>query len=215
MGGQRHAQATLPPGKARYSLYRRLGGPHSRSGLVRKISPPPGFDSQTIPTELARSKNKDRVILKNSVILSSFSSLSFLSLSSLSLLALSSLFLLSLLSLLPLSSLSSLSSLSPLSFYSFYPLSLLSLLTLSPHSRSLSLSPLSLSPLSLSPLSLALSSLSPLSPLSPLSLPFCLLIVGLTEDGSYQTKASHATVMTSRVILQVINILWRTHIPRV
>jgi hypothetical protein len=32
-----------PPGKTRYTLYRRLGGPQCRSGRVRKISPPPGF----------------------------------------------------------------------------------------------------------------------------------------------------------------------------
>jgi hypothetical protein len=32
------------PGKNRYPLYRRLGGPQGRSGQVRKISPPPGFD---------------------------------------------------------------------------------------------------------------------------------------------------------------------------
>jgi hypothetical protein len=35
---------SLPPGKTRYPLYRRLVGPQGRSGLVRKISPPPGFD---------------------------------------------------------------------------------------------------------------------------------------------------------------------------
>jgi hypothetical protein len=39
-------------------LYRRLVGPQGRSGRVRKISPPPGFDPRTfqpvvaIPTEL-------------------------------------------------------------------------------------------------------------------------------------------------------------------
>jgi hypothetical protein len=32
-----------PPGKTRYPLYRRLGGPQGRSGRVIKISPPPGF----------------------------------------------------------------------------------------------------------------------------------------------------------------------------
>jgi hypothetical protein len=38
------------PGKvARYPLYRRLGGPQGRSGLVRKISLPlPGFDPLTV-----------------------------------------------------------------------------------------------------------------------------------------------------------------------
>ena len=35
---------SLPPGKTRYPLYRRLGRPHGRSGHVRKISLPPGFD---------------------------------------------------------------------------------------------------------------------------------------------------------------------------
>ena len=48
MGGQRHAPAALPPGKTRYPLRRRLGGPQGRSGLVRIISPPPGFDPRTV-----------------------------------------------------------------------------------------------------------------------------------------------------------------------
>ena len=39
---------SLPLGKTRYPLYRRLGGPQGRSGQVRKISPPPGFDPRTI-----------------------------------------------------------------------------------------------------------------------------------------------------------------------
>ena len=39
---------SLPPGKTRYPLYRRLGGPQGRSGHVRKISPPPGFDHRTV-----------------------------------------------------------------------------------------------------------------------------------------------------------------------
>jgi hypothetical protein len=47
VSGQRHAPAALPPGKTRYPLYRRLGGPQGRSGQVRKISPPPGFDPPT------------------------------------------------------------------------------------------------------------------------------------------------------------------------
>jgi hypothetical protein len=33
----------LPPGKTRYPLYRRQGGPQGRTGQVRKILPPPGF----------------------------------------------------------------------------------------------------------------------------------------------------------------------------
>ena len=49
VAGQRRASAALPPGKTRYALYRRLGGPQGRSGRVWKISPtPPGFDPRTI-----------------------------------------------------------------------------------------------------------------------------------------------------------------------
>ena len=48
VGGQRHAPAALPPGKTRYPLYRTLGGTQERSGLVRKIFPPPGFDPRTV-----------------------------------------------------------------------------------------------------------------------------------------------------------------------
>ena len=39
---------SLPPGKTLYPLYRRLDGPQGRSGKVRKISPPPGFDPRTV-----------------------------------------------------------------------------------------------------------------------------------------------------------------------
>jgi len=39
---------SLPPGKTLYPSYRRLGGPQGRSGQVRKILPPPGFDPQTV-----------------------------------------------------------------------------------------------------------------------------------------------------------------------
>jgi len=38
----------LRQGKTRYPLYRRLGGSQGRSGQVRKISPPPGFDPRTV-----------------------------------------------------------------------------------------------------------------------------------------------------------------------
>ena len=37
VGDQRHASAVLPPGKIRYPLYRRLGGPQGRSGQIWKI----------------------------------------------------------------------------------------------------------------------------------------------------------------------------------
>ena len=60
MGGQRHAPPALPPGKIRYILYRRLGGPQNRSGQVRKISPPPGFDARTVKP--VASRYTDRAI---------------------------------------------------------------------------------------------------------------------------------------------------------
>jgi len=44
----------LPPGKTRYPLYKRLGGPQGRSGQVRKISPPPGFDPRTVQPVASR-----------------------------------------------------------------------------------------------------------------------------------------------------------------
>ena len=45
---------SLPLGKTRYPLYRRLGGPQGRSGQVRKILPPPGFDSRTVQAVASR-----------------------------------------------------------------------------------------------------------------------------------------------------------------
>jgi hypothetical protein len=54
VGGQRHAPASLPTGKTRYPLYRRLGGPQGRSGLMRNISPPPGFDPRTVQPVASR-----------------------------------------------------------------------------------------------------------------------------------------------------------------
>jgi hypothetical protein len=50
-GGERSASrlgSSLTPGKTRYPLYRRLGGPQGRSGQVQKISPPLGFDPRTV-----------------------------------------------------------------------------------------------------------------------------------------------------------------------
>jgi len=43
-----------PPGKTRYPLYRRLDGPQGRSGRVRNISPPPGFDPRTVQPVASR-----------------------------------------------------------------------------------------------------------------------------------------------------------------
>jgi hypothetical protein len=52
---------SLPPGKTRYPLYRGLGGPQGRSGQVRKISPPPGFDPQTVQQVASRFTDYARV----------------------------------------------------------------------------------------------------------------------------------------------------------
>ena len=41
----------LSPGK---NLYRRLDGPQDRSGQVRKILPPPGFDPRTVQPVASR-----------------------------------------------------------------------------------------------------------------------------------------------------------------
>ena len=54
VGGQRHAPGVLSPGKTRYPLYRRLGGPQGVSGWVRKISPPSGFDPRTVQPVTSR-----------------------------------------------------------------------------------------------------------------------------------------------------------------
>ena len=43
-----------PGEKNRHPLYRRLGGPQGRSGQVRKISPPPGFDLRTVQPVASR-----------------------------------------------------------------------------------------------------------------------------------------------------------------
>ena len=45
---------SLPPEKTRYPLYRRLGGPQSRSGQVRKFSPPAGLGSRTVQPVASR-----------------------------------------------------------------------------------------------------------------------------------------------------------------
>jgi len=44
----------LTPGKTWYPLYRRLGGPQGLSEQVLKISPPPGFDPQTVQPVASR-----------------------------------------------------------------------------------------------------------------------------------------------------------------
>ena len=54
MGGQRHAPTALPMGKIRYPLYGRQGEPRGRSGRVRQISPPPGFDLRSVQPVASR-----------------------------------------------------------------------------------------------------------------------------------------------------------------
>ena len=49
---------SLPQGKTRYLLYRRLGGPQGRSGQMRKISPPTEIRS---PDRPARSRSLYRL----------------------------------------------------------------------------------------------------------------------------------------------------------
>jgi len=56
-GGEGSASSpgrSLSPGKTRSPLYRRLGGPQDRSGQMRKISPPPGFDPRTVQPVASR-----------------------------------------------------------------------------------------------------------------------------------------------------------------
>jgi hypothetical protein len=55
VGGQLHAPAALRPGK-RPDTHCTRGwvGPQGRSGRVRKISPPPGFDPRTVQPVASR-----------------------------------------------------------------------------------------------------------------------------------------------------------------
>jgi hypothetical protein len=59
VGGQRHAPAALSPGKARYTLYKTLGGPQGRNGRVRKILNPPGFDPRTDNNNTTNNKRNN------------------------------------------------------------------------------------------------------------------------------------------------------------
>jgi len=46
--GQRHAPAATYPGKDPVPIVQEAGWALGRSGQVRKISPPPGFDPRTV-----------------------------------------------------------------------------------------------------------------------------------------------------------------------
>ena len=54
VGGQRHALAALPPGKTRYPLCRRLGGPRAGLDECGKSCLRPGFDRQTLQPVASR-----------------------------------------------------------------------------------------------------------------------------------------------------------------
>jgi len=58
-GSASRPSRSLLPGKTRYPLYRRLGGPQGRSGEVRKTSPPSGFDSRTVQPVASRYTDYD------------------------------------------------------------------------------------------------------------------------------------------------------------
>jgi len=61
VGEHRHVLDNFAPWKeTRYTVCRRLGGSPGRSGRVRKISPPRGFDPRTV--QLVASGYTDRVI---------------------------------------------------------------------------------------------------------------------------------------------------------
>ena len=53
-GSASRPSRSLSPGKTRYQLYRRLGGTQGRSGQVRKITPPPGFNPRTVQPVASR-----------------------------------------------------------------------------------------------------------------------------------------------------------------
>jgi hypothetical protein len=72
VSGQLHAPATLPPGmSARYPLYRRLGGPQSRSGrygVVKIFFCPTGTRTPASPGRPARSQSLYRLSYPGSYI---------------------------------------------------------------------------------------------------------------------------------------------------
>ena len=59
LGDDRHTRVRFIPGEeTHYPLYRGLGGPQVRYGWVRKISPPPEFDSRTGQPVASRYTNR-------------------------------------------------------------------------------------------------------------------------------------------------------------
>jgi len=66
MGGQPNARP-LYPEKDPDPLYGRLGGPQDRSGKVRKISTPQGFDPRTVSLSDSLRKKIERSVNKGSL----------------------------------------------------------------------------------------------------------------------------------------------------
>jgi hypothetical protein len=56
---------SLPPGKSRYPLYKKLGGPQDRSGQVRNILPPTGFRTQIAQPVASRYTDYDTHPIKS------------------------------------------------------------------------------------------------------------------------------------------------------
>ena len=54
MKGHPDTLAALHPGKDPVAIVQEAGRPHGRSGQVRKISPPPGFDPRTVQPVASR-----------------------------------------------------------------------------------------------------------------------------------------------------------------
>jgi hypothetical protein len=70
VSGQLHAPAALPPGKSpRYSFYRRLGGPQSRSGRYGEVKTfyPTGTRTPAPPGRPARSQSLYRLSYPGSI----------------------------------------------------------------------------------------------------------------------------------------------------
>jgi len=57
VGGQRHAPAALPPGKAQYPLHVWMGGHQCQSEHVQNIVPPLGLNPQTAQSVVSRYSN--------------------------------------------------------------------------------------------------------------------------------------------------------------
>ena len=70
-GSASRPDRSLAPRKTRYPMYRRLGRLQGRSGQVRKISPPPGFDPPTVQPITSRYTDYatlPTMLHKNSII---------------------------------------------------------------------------------------------------------------------------------------------------